>query len=125
MQNKFLRRAVLYIFWRIHLLLSNDHEINEITVVARQRPARKNRSTVEGGFLCGPLRGYIMRPAEFMLTTDLLLRLWLWQSTEPSSPQSERPTSTSLQLFDSNKDLVLSPRWVLYYKTDWPTDRWP
>jgi hypothetical protein len=24
---------------------------------------------------------------------------------------------------DSNKDLVVSPRWVLYSKTDWPADR--
>jgi hypothetical protein len=23
----------------------------------------------------------------------------------------------------SNKDLVVSPKWVLYSKTDWPTDR--
>jgi hypothetical protein len=22
-----------------------------------------------------------------------------------------------------NKNLVVSPRWVLYFKTDWPTDR--
>jgi hypothetical protein len=31
--------------------------------------------------------------------------------------QRERPTTTSLQLSDSNKDLVLSSRWVLYSKT--------
>jgi hypothetical protein len=47
----------------------------------------------------------------------------VWQMTDPSSRQRERPTSTSLQQSDSNKDLVLSPRWVLYSKTDWPTDR--
>jgi hypothetical protein len=41
----------------------------------------------------------------------------------PSSRQRRRPTSTNPQLSDSNKDLVLSPRWVLYSKTDWPTDR--
>jgi hypothetical protein len=36
---------------------------------------------------------------------------------------SERaPTLTSLQLSNSNKDLVLSPRWMLYSKTDWPTE---
>jgi hypothetical protein len=35
-----------------------------------------------------------------------------------SSCQRKRPTSTNLQLSDSNKDLVLSPRWVLYSKTD-------
>jgi hypothetical protein len=46
------------------------------------------------------------------------------QQNDPSSCQKERPTSTSLQLSDSNKDLVLSPRWVLYSKTDWLTDRW-
>jgi hypothetical protein len=31
-------------------------------------------------------------------------------------------TSTNPQLSDSNKDLVLSPRWVLCSKTHWPTD---
>jgi hypothetical protein len=44
------------------------------------------------------------------------------QKTNPSSRQRERPTSTSLQLSDSNKDLVISPRWVLYTKTDWQTE---
>jgi hypothetical protein len=47
---------------------------------------------------------------------------WVWQTTDPSSRQRERPTSASLQLSDSNKDLVVSPRWVLYSKTDWPSD---
>jgi hypothetical protein len=27
------------------------------------------------------------------------------------------------QLSDSNKNLVISPRWVLHTKIDWPTDR--
>jgi hypothetical protein len=45
----------------------------------------------------------------------------VWQTTDPFSRQREGPTSTSLQLSNSNKDLVLSPRWVLYAKTDWPT----
>jgi hypothetical protein len=49
-------------------------------------------------------------------TADLV-----WQTTDPFSRQRERPTSISLQLSNSNKDLVLSPRWVLYTKTDWPT----
>jgi hypothetical protein len=35
----------------------------------------------------------------------------------------ERPTSRNPQLSDINKDLVLSPRWVLYSKTDWLNDR--
>jgi hypothetical protein len=43
--------------------------------------------------------------------------------TDPSSRQKERPISTNLQLSDSNKDLVVSPRWVLYSQTDWPADR--
>jgi hypothetical protein len=34
----------------------------------------------------------------------------------------ERPTSTNLQLSDRNTELVLSRRWMLYSKTDWPTD---
>jgi hypothetical protein len=45
------------------------------------------------------------------------------QKTDPFSRQRERPTSTNLKLSDSNKNLVLSPRWMLYSKTDWPTDR--
>jgi hypothetical protein len=45
------------------------------------------------------------------------------QTTDPSSLQRERPTSTNRQLSDSNKNLVVSPRLVLYSKTDWPTDR--
>jgi hypothetical protein len=44
------------------------------------------------------------------------------QTTHPSSRQRERPTSTNPQLSDSNKNLVLSSRWVLYSKTEWPTD---
>jgi hypothetical protein len=45
------------------------------------------------------------------------------QATDPSSRERGRPISTNPQLFDSNKNLVASPRWVLYSKTDWPTDR--
>jgi hypothetical protein len=44
-------------------------------------------------------------------------------TTDPSSGQREPPTSTNPQLADSNKNVVVSPRWVLYSKTDWPTDR--
>jgi hypothetical protein len=37
---------------------------------------------------------------------------------------SERaPPSTNPQLSGSNKNLVVSPRWVLYSNPDWPTDR--
>jgi hypothetical protein len=39
------------------------------------------------------------------------------------SSERERPTSTNPQMSDSNKNLVVSPRWVLYSKLDWPTDR--
>jgi hypothetical protein len=39
------------------------------------------------------------------------------------SRHRERPTSTNPQLSDSNKNLVVSPRWVLDTKTDWLTDR--
>jgi hypothetical protein len=52
----------------------------------------------------------------------LTLILTVWQTTDLSPRQRERPTSTSLQLSDNNKDLVLSPRWVLYSKMDWPTE---
>jgi hypothetical protein len=44
-------------------------------------------------------------------------------TTDPPSRYRERPTSTNPQLPDSNKNLVVSPRWVLYSKLDWPTDR--
>jgi hypothetical protein len=55
-----------------------------------------------------------------MLTKDLILL------TESGKRQThplvrERPTSIGLQPSDGNKDLVLSLRWVLYSKTDWPT----
>jgi hypothetical protein len=42
---------------------------------------------------------------------------------DPSSRQRGHPTRTNPQLSDSNKDLVVSPKWVLYSKTDWPA--WP
>jgi hypothetical protein len=45
------------------------------------------------------------------------------QTTDPSSRQRGRPKSTNPQLSDNNKDLAVSPRWVLYSKTDWPADR--
>jgi hypothetical protein len=35
----------------------------------------------------------------------------------------ERAPTTNPQLPDSNKNLVVSPRWVLYSKSHWPTDR--
>jgi hypothetical protein len=47
----------------------------------------------------------------------------LFQTTDPSSHQRERSTSTNMQLSYSNKNLFLSPRRVLYSKTDWPTNR--
>jgi hypothetical protein len=42
--------------------------------------------------------------------------------TDPSSRQRERPTSTNLQPSDSNKDLIVSPKWILYSMTDWPNN---
>jgi hypothetical protein len=45
------------------------------------------------------------------------------QTTDPSSRQRGCSKSTNPQLSESNKDLVVSPKWVLYSKTDWPTDR--
>jgi hypothetical protein len=45
------------------------------------------------------------------------------QRTDPSSRQRESPISTNPQLSDSNTNLVVSPRWVPYSKTDWPPDR--
>jgi hypothetical protein len=45
------------------------------------------------------------------------------QTTDPVSRQRGRPKPTNPQLSDKNKDLVVSPRWVLYSKTDWPAER--
>jgi hypothetical protein len=44
-------------------------------------------------------------------------------TTDPASRQRGRPKTTNPQLSDNNKDLVVSPKWVLYSKTDWPADR--
>jgi hypothetical protein len=44
-------------------------------------------------------------------------------TTDPSSRQRERPKSTIPQLSDNNKNLVVSPRWVLYSKIHSPIDR--
>jgi hypothetical protein len=43
---------------------------------------------------------------------------------EKGSLESERgrSKSTNPPLSESNKNLVVSPIWVLYSKTDWPTD---
>jgi hypothetical protein len=54
------------------------------------------------------------------IRTDLLL-LTMIQANDISH-QRKRPTSRNLKLSDRNKDLVLSPTWMLYTKTDWPTD---
>jgi hypothetical protein len=38
------------------------------------------------------------------------------------SSERECPIQTNPKLSDNNKDLVVNPRWVLYSKTDWPTE---
>jgi hypothetical protein len=38
--------------------------------------------------------------------------------TDPFFRQRERLTTTNPQLSDSNENLVVRPRWVLYSKTD-------
>jgi hypothetical protein len=45
------------------------------------------------------------------------------ETTDPSSRQREHRTTANPQLSDSNKNLVLGPRWVLSIKTDMLTDR--
>jgi hypothetical protein len=45
------------------------------------------------------------------------------QTADPSSRQRGRPKPTNPQLSDNNQDLVVSPKWVLCSKTDWPADR--
>jgi hypothetical protein len=42
---------------------------------------------------------------------------------DPTYRQRGRPISTNPQSSDSNENLVLSPRWALYSKIDWPTNR--
>jgi hypothetical protein len=44
---------------------------------------------------------------------------------DQSSRQRGRPTSINSQVSDSNKNLVVSPRWVLDTKIDWPTNLRP
>jgi hypothetical protein len=44
-------------------------------------------------------------------------------TTGQSSRQRECPKSTNPRLSDSNKNLVVRPRWVLYSMTYWSTDR--
>jgi hypothetical protein len=44
------------------------------------------------------------------------------QTTAPYSRQKNRPKSTNPQLSESNKNLVVSPRWMFYSKRYWPTD---
>jgi hypothetical protein len=44
------------------------------------------------------------------------------ETTDRSSRQRGRITSTNPQPSDSNKNLVLGPTWDLDTKTDWPTD---
>jgi hypothetical protein len=39
------------------------------------------------------------------------------------SSERESPYQQTRNCLTVTKDLVLSPRWVLYSKTDWPTDR--
>jgi hypothetical protein len=45
------------------------------------------------------------------------------QTADPSSRQRGRPKPTNPQLSDNNQVLVVSPKWVLCSKTDWPADR--
>jgi hypothetical protein len=45
------------------------------------------------------------------------------QKTDPTSRQRGRPTRTDRNYHTGNKDLVVSPKWVLCSKTDWPADR--
>jgi hypothetical protein len=45
------------------------------------------------------------------------------QKTDPSTRQRGHPKSRNRQLSDNNQDLVVSPKWVLCSKTDWPADR--
>jgi hypothetical protein len=45
------------------------------------------------------------------------------QTTDPSSRQRGLPKSTNPQQSDNNQDLVVSPKWVLCSKIDWPADR--
>jgi hypothetical protein len=40
-----------------------------------------------------------------------------------SLERESAPTQQTRNCLDSNKNLVVSPRWMLYSKTDWSTDR--
>jgi hypothetical protein len=45
------------------------------------------------------------------------------QKTDPISRQRGCPQEQDRNCHTSNKDLVVSLRWVLYSKIDWPADR--
>jgi hypothetical protein len=58
------------------------------------------------------------------LTREILHCLW------PAAILNDRPILLSEKApqinkpaTDTNKNLIVSPRWVFYSKTDWPTDR--
>jgi hypothetical protein len=57
-----------------------------------------------------------------MLTTYLLPLTVTLANNRPVLSPERVPVLTSLQLCDSNKDMVLNPSWVLHSKINWPTD---
>jgi hypothetical protein len=117
-----------------HVRTCNTLSRKNRTSIARQRCSKHVFVTIrEVVFLCGPSHAfchvtYSVRSVQngYKQCSAGLTRVLLLL-TESGKRQTrplvrENPTSTSLQLSDSNKYLVLSPRWVLYSKTDWPTE---
>jgi hypothetical protein len=80
--------------------------------------AGSNTSTVALRVVGGDVEGSLESETVNMITSPKGLRPEndCAGDGQPSR-QRERPTSTHPQLSDSNKYLVLSPRWVLYSKT--------
>jgi hypothetical protein len=87
---------------------------------------RENRGIVGNGVFYVVPSEVIEGPLELQLghaNIDVMY-CWLWprQTTDPSSPQRGRPTSTKPRLSWQHKNLVLGPKWGLTPRlTDWPS----
>jgi hypothetical protein len=95
--------------------------------------AESNTSTVTvrvvGGDEKGSLKSETVKYGRVSQGTRTKERL-RWQG--PAAYTKDRPVLSSERAppqeedrncHKSNKDLVVSPKWVLYTKTDWPADR--
>jgi hypothetical protein len=116
-------------------VLSVPRLYNTSPLAAKKRShveAESNTSTVTLRVVGGDVKGSLVSETVNMVTSPPGLGpendctaegQQQLQMTDPASRQRKCPTLTNPQLSECNKNLVVSPRWVLYSKTDWPTDR--